>query len=120
MELSNSFVSKQQLSFLLGIIILRMVNGITDQFQGEYVESVYSIAQNISLPRSLVDIRHSVAHNVFPSLPTLEIGKEQVTYLLSDPIYFNNWLSIQCSLWLGFLSLLKVSLCECFIKNIRR
>lgn len=58
--------------------IVRFVNGVADSAQkGRVAASVASLAQNVGIPRILVDIRHESTHNELPSLSTLRIAADE-------------------------------------------
>ncbi|XP_058954973.2 uncharacterized protein [Pocillopora verrucosa] len=59
----------------LAMAIVRFVNGMVDLDQkGKFARSVQTIAEEIGLPKWLVDIRHESAHQNLPSLETLRCG----------------------------------------------
>jgi hypothetical protein len=76
------------LQLALSAALLRMVNELTDPGQrGQYAQPLNRLAENIGLPRILVDIRHEATHDSLPSLPTLELGLE----IALDYLYTNYW-----------------------------
>ena len=76
------------LQLALSAALLRMVNELTDPGQrGQYAMPINRLAENIGLPRILVDIRHEATHDTLPSLPTLELGLE----IALEWLYANYW-----------------------------
>ena len=68
-------LSEQQLRLSIAMVLIRMVNGICDSAQkGKFALSVQTIAQKLSITRTLVDIRHEATHNQLPSLQRLRNG----------------------------------------------
>ena len=68
----NSFSNDWSQRLTLSMVICRLVNGITDKSQTKmYAQSVSSIAKELNLPQSWVDIRHSATHKTLPSLSVL-------------------------------------------------
>lgn len=59
-----------------GLATVRFVNGLVDPLQvGIYARSISSIATQIGLPLSFVELRHACTHE---ELPTLEILREAI------------------------------------------
>ena len=57
----------------------RFVNGFVDAAQkGQYAMSVSQLAQKLSLPQHLVDLRHEASHNKLPSIQVLRMAARQV------------------------------------------
>ncbi|CAG8513617.1 14171_t:CDS:2, partial [Acaulospora morrowiae] len=55
----------------------RFVNGLVDQIQGNYAESVASLALKLDLPLWFVELRHAGTHEHLPSLQVLRNGCQQ-------------------------------------------
>lgn len=66
--------SANELRLLYSMAIIRFVNGLVEKDQGAQAKSVAVLAENLGLPRMLVDLRHSATHQVLPSLPALRQG----------------------------------------------
>lgn len=59
---------KSELHFASALALIRMVNGMIDVEQkGLYSRSVNLVAEDISLPRYFVDLRHRCTHSELPS-----------------------------------------------------
>lgn len=72
----------------LSAAVLRMVNELVDPVQrGQYALPVMRLAENLGVPRVLVDIRHESTHDALPTLPTLELAIK----LALDWLYANYW-----------------------------
>jgi ribosomal biogenesis protein LAS1 len=68
-------LSEQQLRLQYSVVLVRLVNGITDSLQkGKMATSVSGLADAAGLSRLLVDIRHTATHNELPTLATLRLG----------------------------------------------
>lgn len=52
--------------------LIRLVNGLLDKQQGKIASSLNILAENINLPRELVDLRHTATHNQLPSAQLLQ------------------------------------------------
>lgn len=77
-QLNDSAMSDHLTRLQYSISIVRFVNGVADSAQkGRVAVSVASLAQNVGIPRILVDIRHESTHNELPSLSTLRIAAQQ-------------------------------------------
>lgn len=77
-QLNDSGMSDHLTRLQYSISIVRFVNGVADSAQkGRVAVSVASLAQNVGIPRILVDIRHESTHNELPSLSTLRIAAHQ-------------------------------------------
>jgi trimeric autotransporter adhesin len=64
--------AETQARLALGCLLQRMVNGFADANQRkEFASSVMILALKMRIPRSLVDVRHEVAHSGLPSGPSL-------------------------------------------------
>lgn len=58
--------------------LVRFVNEMVDPLQTRsYAQPVSKLAEQIDLPRSLVDLRHEGTHDSLPSLGMLELALEQ-------------------------------------------
>ncbi len=65
-----------QLSITMALV--RFVNEMVDPGQkGSYAQPITRLAEQIGLPRNLVDLRHSGTHDELPSLGVLELAIEQ-------------------------------------------
>ena len=59
--------------------IIRLVNGLVDPLQlGAYARSIHSIAQQLGLSASFVELRHAATHEDLPSLEVLRDAARQV------------------------------------------
>ena len=57
--------------------LTRLVNGICDPSQkGKFAVSVQTLATQLNVPRTLVDIRHDSTHNQLPSIQRLRKASE--------------------------------------------
>ena len=57
--------------------LTRLVNGICDPSQkGKFAMSVQTLATQLNVPRTLVDIRHDSTHNQLPSIQRLRKASE--------------------------------------------
>lgn len=76
----------------LSMSLMRLVNGLTDRMQPRgdeaHARSVYSLAEQLSLPPSLVDLRHQASHNALPQLPAL-ISAASSALLWLEQEYWN-------------------------------
>ena len=62
-----------------GLAIVRFVNGLVDPLQtGVYARSISTIASQIGLPLTLVELRHACTHEELPSLEVLRDGIKSV------------------------------------------
>lgn len=74
--------------------ICRFVNGLLDGSQkSHYAVSMFSLAQNLGLPSSFVDIRHAATHEALPSLVILR----KACYRALDWLWVNYWEKIDLS-----------------------
>lgn len=89
----------------LSMAITRLVNGTTDRIQprGErsVARSVASLATELGMPLTLVDIRHQACHNVLPSLSWLtDAACDALVWLKEwywEPQLKNVWKSVKDS-----------------------
>eukprot|EP00466_Bigelowiella_natans_P017725 jgi/Bigna1/79316/fgenesh1_pg.61_\ len=62
----------------LALVIIRAVNGLLDPSQKRaHAISIASLAENMRMPRILVDIRHEATHKQLPSLELLRMAAEE-------------------------------------------
>ena len=54
--------------------LIRFVNGLVEREHGATAKSIAVIAENLGLPRVLVDLRHAATHKTLTSLPALRQG----------------------------------------------
>lgn len=67
--------SEYLLRLQYSLSIVRFVNGVADSAQkGRMAVSIATLAQQVGIPRILVDIRHESTHNELPSLSTLRVA----------------------------------------------
>ncbi|GEQ71733.1 hypothetical protein JCM33374_g5419 [Metschnikowia sp. JCM 33374] len=84
---SDEFVLRNAYSMAL----VRFVNGILDPFQqGAYAIALSSLAKDIGLPHSFVEIRHCATHEKLPSLELLRSTSHRALQWL----YTNFWVSL--------------------------
>ncbi|KAJ1489772.1 Las1-like-domain-containing protein, partial [Baffinella frigidus] len=70
---------------MLSMAIVRLVNGISDAMQqSKFASPVADLADKVSLPQTLVDIRHAATHNALPSLPALLLASKAAALWLRD------------------------------------
>jgi hypothetical protein len=71
--------------------LVRFVNEMVDPGQkGSYAQPITRLAEQIGLPRQLVDLRHSGTHDELPSLGVLQLSVDQALTWL----HTHYWLSI--------------------------
>ena len=59
----------------LGLLIIRLVNGITDSAQtGVSAASIAELARRIGFPRWVVDLRHDLTHGTAPDIAVLRLA----------------------------------------------
>lgn len=59
----------------LGLLLVRLVNGITDSAQkGVVASSVSDLARRIGFPRWVVDLRHDLSHGTAPDVAVLRLA----------------------------------------------
>ena len=69
----------------LAMALVRLVNGLADSGQkGMFASSVYDIAAQLRLPRTLVDLRHESTHGAMPSWPMLRSAADAALAWLWD------------------------------------
>ena len=86
--LSSGSYDPVVMQLALSAAILRMVNELVDPVQrGQYALPVTRLAENLGIPRVLVDIRHESTHDSLPTLPTLELAMRMAL----DWLYANYW-----------------------------
>lgn len=79
------FRSQYESRLLLGMALLRLVNGVADAGQrGTTAWSIHQLAARARLPRILVDVRHEGTHNTLPSLPVLRVAAGRALSWLRD------------------------------------
>ncbi|XP_057838822.2 uncharacterized protein LOC131048765 isoform X2 [Cryptomeria japonica] len=64
--------------------ITRLLNGVVDQSDKKQKRSINDSAEEIGLPRLLVDIRHESAHNRLPALPLLRLASKKALNWLNS------------------------------------
>eukprot|EP01147_Barroeca_monosierra_P010465 gene10465-2595_t len=65
---TNTAAGQHQASSILGLAIIRFVNGFSDSKQNaQCARSVGSVAAELSIPTYLVDLRHMATHQAMPS-----------------------------------------------------
>ena len=70
--------SAHEKQLALAMALVRLVNGVSGALQkGVYAKSVASLAEQVGLPRILVDLRHEATHSGLPSLSVLSIAADQ-------------------------------------------
>lgn len=68
----NKTADENALQSNYAMALIRTVNGLTDRQQvGNYMTSMKTLAERISLPYTLIDIRHEATHQQLPPLPAL-------------------------------------------------
>ncbi|KAH7299204.1 hypothetical protein KP509_25G077200 [Ceratopteris richardii] len=70
-------VSHEMLRLMYSMTIMRLINGVVDHSRKQSSSSVAYRAEVAGLPRTLVDIRHEVAHQELPSLSYLQISSKE-------------------------------------------
>ena len=74
---TSSQQSESTLRLSYAMTLTRLVNGICDQSQkGKFAVSVQTLATQLDVPRTLVDIRHDSTHNQLPSIQRLRKASE--------------------------------------------
>ena len=74
---TSSQQSESTLRLSYAMTLTRLVNGICDQSQkGKFAISVQTLATQLDVPRTLVDIRHDSTHNQLPSIQRLRKASE--------------------------------------------
>ena len=74
---TSSQQSESTLRLSYAMTLTRLVNGICDQSQkGKFAISVQTLARQLNVPRTLVDIRHDSTHNQLPSIQRLRKASE--------------------------------------------
>ncbi len=74
---TSSQQSESTLRLSYAMTLTRLVNGICDQSQkGKFAISVQTLATQLNVPRTLVDIRHDSTHNQLPSIQRLRKASE--------------------------------------------
>lgn len=69
----------------LAMAIVRFVNEVVDpEQQGQYAKPVSYLAERMSIPRILVDIRHAATHDELPELEYLLMGLEMTLNWLKE------------------------------------
>ncbi|CAI7930298.1 unnamed protein product, partial [Closterium sp. NIES-54] len=58
-------------------VIIRFVSGLCDNRNPALGRSVVRVAAHVGIPRLLVDVRHSLAHNRLLQLPVLRLAVTQ-------------------------------------------
>ncbi|KAF3796050.1 Ribosomal biogenesis protein [Nymphaea thermarum] len=78
--------SEKMLSLLYSMAIMRLVNGFVDQSQHSTKKrlSIAKAAEEIGLPRMLIDIRHESSHRGLPSLQLLRLAIDKALNWLQD------------------------------------
>ncbi|WVR05837.1 hypothetical protein IAU60_002863 [Kwoniella sp. DSM 27419] len=73
----------QRLRMMLGMAIVRFVNGLVDPLQtGLYARPISHLAASLALPPSLIALRHRATHEDLPPLPLLHSALGQcISYL---------------------------------------
>ena len=73
----NNYQSESTLRLSYAMTLTRLVNGICDPSQkGKFAVSVQTLATQLNVPRTLVDIRHDSTHNQLPSIQRLRKASE--------------------------------------------
>lgn len=68
----------QALRLAITMALVRFVNEMVDPLQkGTYAQPITKLAEQIGLPRNLVDLRHDGTHDELPSLGILELALAQ-------------------------------------------
>lgn len=68
----------QVLRLAMTMALVRFVNEMVDPLQkGTYAQPITKLAEQIGLPRNLVDLRHEGTHDELPSVGVLELAIEQ-------------------------------------------
>jgi ribosomal biogenesis protein LAS1 len=78
----NDNIHRLQVRQGYALSMIRFVNGLVDPLQnGMYARSIASIASQIGLPSSFVELRHACTHEEMPSLEALREGCQSVSDL---------------------------------------
>ncbi|KAF8475672.1 Las1-like-domain-containing protein [Kalaharituber pfeilii] len=84
--------SQLNLQLTYSTAICRFVNGLLDPAQqSHYAISMHTLAKNLNLPASFVEIRHAATHEILPSLAVLRTAASRGL----DWIWSNYWM------WVG-------------------
>ena len=74
---AGTYQSESTLRLSYAMTLTRLVNGICDPSQkGKFAVSVQTLASQLNVPRTLVDIRHDSTHNQLPSIQRLRKASE--------------------------------------------
>ncbi|KAH9314369.1 hypothetical protein KI387_022996, partial [Taxus chinensis] len=82
--LAGHALSEEVLRLAYSMAITRLLNGVVDQTDKTQKQSINDSAEEIGLPRLLVDIRHESAHNRLPSLPLLRLASKKALNWLNS------------------------------------
>lgn len=77
-------LSEEVLRMAYSMAITRLLNGVVDQSDKKKKRSINDSAEEIGLPRLLVDIRHESAHNRLPALPLLRLASKKALNWLNS------------------------------------
>ncbi|KAK1293551.1 hypothetical protein QJS10_CPB17g01667 [Acorus calamus] len=73
-EADDTLESEQMLSMLYCMAIMRLVNCFVERSHKRTRRSISQLAEDVGMPRMLVDIRHESSHRDLPSLPIVRLG----------------------------------------------
>ncbi|WRT64084.1 uncharacterized protein IL334_001012 [Kwoniella shivajii] len=73
----------QRLRMMIGMAVVRFINGLVDPLQnGPYARPISHLAASLSIPPSLIALRHQATHEDLPPLPLLHQALGQcIAYL---------------------------------------
>uniref|UniRef100_A0A7N0ZUD7 Las1-like protein n=2 Tax=Kalanchoe fedtschenkoi TaxID=63787 RepID=A0A7N0ZUD7_KALFE len=73
-QASDGFLSQEMMSMLYCMAIIRLVNCVIEKTRKRNGKSIAEAAEEIQIPRMLIDIRHEGSHRDLPSLEILRLA----------------------------------------------
>ncbi|KAL9679368.1 hypothetical protein QQ045_017227 [Rhodiola kirilowii] len=73
-QLGDEFLSQEMMSMLYCMAIIRLVNCVIERTRKRNGKSIAEAAEEIQIPRMLIDIRHEGSHRDLPSLEILRLA----------------------------------------------
>ncbi|XP_070009276.1 uncharacterized protein LOC107760939 isoform X4 [Nicotiana tabacum] len=70
----NALQSEEMLSMLYCMAIMRLVNGVVEKTRNKTEISIGEAANDIGIPRMLIDVRHEGSHRDLPSLQLVRLA----------------------------------------------
>lgn len=77
--------SENELRLVYSMLVVRAINGIVDKVQkAKTAVSINMLAEKLSWPHWLVDLRHQATHSELPALPTLRLAAQETMWQLLE------------------------------------